>query len=228
MAELSQLVSEDSRTPIEKLRRCHLWKEADRRGIKYPPGATKITMIKLLEANGVDITQPLGDVKWMTVYPSPQAQRAAAMFGQAVGPQLVPVEPVHASARNGANPAMELDRRVREKESKREEAFEKSRLEALEKETKLLAEEKARADAERAKLAEENERLKQIIEQRLAALEQQKSAPVPVVTRGPNASQREYWKAYRHARDIGLPVQKGMTREQIEALIQGAGSQSGQ
>ena len=215
MADLSQLVTDDSRTPIEKLRRCRLWQEADRLGIKYPPGAPKTTMIKLLEANGVDLTQPLGNVKWMTVYPSPKAQQAAAMFGQAVGPQLVPVEPVHASARNGSNPAMELDRRVRAREEKKEEAFAKSRLEALERETKLLADEKA-------KLAEENERLKQIIEQRLSALEQKKSEPIPVTTRGPNASQREYWKAYRQARDMGLPVQKGMTREQIEALITGA------
>ena len=214
MTDLSQLVTDDARTPIEKLRRCRLWQEADRRGIKYPPGAPKTLMVKLLEANGVDITQPLGDVKWMTVYPSAQAQQAAAMFGQAVGPQLVPVEPLHASARNGVNPAMELDRRVRAREDKKEEAFEKSRLEALERETKLLAEEKT-------KLAEENERLKQIIEERLAALEQQKAAPTPGITRGPNASQREYWKAYRQARDMGLPVQKGMTREQIETLIQG-------
>ena len=57
MTELSQLVGEDSRAPIERLRRFQLHRIADGLKIQYPAGASKDVMIKLFEANDIDITQ---------------------------------------------------------------------------------------------------------------------------------------------------------------------------
>jgi len=61
MSDISSLVSEDSRKPIERLRRCKLWKIANAYGITYPPAASKDVMIPILEGNGIDVTQPLPD-----------------------------------------------------------------------------------------------------------------------------------------------------------------------
>ena len=215
MTELAQLVSEDSRPPIQKLRRCQLWKIADRHGLQYPAAAPKTTMIKLLEAHGVDITRPLDGVEWATIYPSTEAQQAAQMNGQSLQPQVVPVVRPHGSARNGVNAQLAISERAARQDQVREEKFKESRIAALEKEN-------ARLVAEAAASKDEAVRLKEIIEQRLAALESKPTAPAEPERTGPNAAQREYWKAYRHAKSLGLPGERGMTRESIETLLREA------
>lgn len=206
MADLSQMVSADSRSPVEKLRRCQLWRIADHNGLQYPQGAPKTTMIEILKAHNIDVTRPVPGVEWTTIYPSVEAQQAAALNGESVGPQVVPIQKIHASARSGVNANAELSRRL-SAQDKKEEAFKESRMEALEKEN--------------ARLREEADGLKNIIQTRLAALEQQQSQPS---RSGPNSSQREYWKAYNQAKGLGLAVKRGMKREEIEALIRGAQS----
>jgi hypothetical protein len=206
MTELAQLVSEDSRSPIQKLRRCQLWKIADRHGLQYPAAAPKTTMIKLLEAHGVDITRPLDGVEWQTLYPSAEAQQAAALNGQSLTPQVVPVTRIHASARNGVSAQLMIGARAAAQEKVKEDKFKESRIAALERDN--------------VRMAEENARLKEIIEQRLAALESKPPvAPEVPETVTPPSSQRDYWKLYREAKALGLPVEKGMRREAIEAMI---------
>ena len=58
-----------------------------------------------------------------------------------------------------------------------------------------------------------NEQLKGVMEERIAALE---SNHKPVDTDSP---QSKYWAAYRKAKDMNLPVERGMKLKQIEALI---------
>lgn len=45
-------------SPLQKLRRVHLYKLADMHGIRYRDGAPKLEMVPLLEAAGVDPTKP--------------------------------------------------------------------------------------------------------------------------------------------------------------------------
>lgn len=45
-------------SPLQKLRRGHLYKLADMHGIRYRDGAPKLEMVPLLEAAGVDPTKP--------------------------------------------------------------------------------------------------------------------------------------------------------------------------
>src|SRR5690606_11841937 len=67
MHDLAGLVSEDSRRPIERLRRAQLYRYADAHGLKYPPGAPKTVLVALLEANGVDVTRPIDGISWRVV-----------------------------------------------------------------------------------------------------------------------------------------------------------------
>lgn len=195
MRDLSQFVSEDSRSPMERMRRAQLWKVADALGLQYPPGAPKTTMVALLTANGVDVTQPIAGIQWRMSY----GKNSDGMPTQ----ELYPVVPEHASARNGVNATLIVDQRIAAQQTqvqKQDDKFQESRIKALE---------------------DENARLQEIIDKRLAALEHKEAEPQ---RSGPNASQREYWKAYRQAKGMNLPVQRGMTREQIETLIREAQS----
>lgn len=203
MHDVSQFVSEDSREPMERLRRVHLWKIADALGLSYPAGAPKTTMISLLKAHDVDVTQPIAGIQWRVT----QGRTSDGMPNQ----EMYPVVPEHASARKGVNAEAVMAQRIAEKTQKEQEqeAFEKKRLEVLER------------DNERLKaLEDENARLKQIIDDRLSALESRSASPLNEKEQtGPNAAQREYWKAYRQAKSMGLPVKRGMTRDEIETLI---------
>lgn len=126
MSDVSQFVSEDSRKPIERLRRYQLWKEADARGIQYPNQAPKTTMIKLLEANGVDVTQPASDiVKWKVINGTDSEGRP--------NQELYPVTPAHASARNGVNADAVVSQRLA-----KQKAEEEKRVKEVEKENEDL------------------------------------------------------------------------------------------
>jgi len=56
---LERLISDDSRTPIEKLRRKQLWDIADAYDLPYPSAAPKTVMIPIIESAGIDVTRPL-------------------------------------------------------------------------------------------------------------------------------------------------------------------------
>lgn len=53
MSNLAGLVSTDSRSPLQRLRRAQLWQIADRAGIVYPPAAPADAVRTLLEANQI-------------------------------------------------------------------------------------------------------------------------------------------------------------------------------
>lgn len=201
MHDVSQLVSEDSRTPMQRLRRAQLWKVADAIGLSYPNGAPKTVMIALLEANSVDVTQPVAGIQWKMM----QGRTSDGMPTQ----QLYPVIPVHASERKGVNAEAVMAQKMAEKTAREEEAFKKKRLEVLERDNERL---KA-LEAENAKLNEANARLNEIINERLAALE----GKAALVTA--DSPQKDYWSTYRKAKEMGLEVKRSMKLEQLEKLI---------
>lgn len=131
MSDLSSLVSEDSRTPIQRLRRCALWKIADEEGITYPDRAPKTTMISLLEASGIDVTRSQV-VKWNHV--SVQNEQGGSHL------EAYPVVPEHATARQNIDYDAIISEKAKENEQKDEVIEEQStaleilqkRLEALE------------------------------------------------------------------------------------------------
>lgn len=102
-------VSTDSRTPIQKMRRCHLWKIADSEGIPYPPGAAKTEMIKILEANRIDVTQHW---EFRQVHMQDEDGRNHT--------DLVPVVPEHATARKD----IDYDRIIEERSKEHEKELE--------------------------------------------------------------------------------------------------------
>ena len=113
MSDISQFVSEDSRKPIERLRRYQLWKEADARGIQYPAQAAKTTMIQILEANGVDVTRPASEsVRWSVINGTDSDGRPSQ--------EIYPVTPTHASARNGVNAEAVMSQRLAAQEKEAE------------------------------------------------------------------------------------------------------------
>lgn len=198
MRDLSQLVSEDSRKPIDRLRRVQLWKIADAMGLNYPPGAPKTVMVALLEANSVDVTKPIAGIQWRVT----QGTSTNGMPHQ----EIYPVVPEHASSRKNVNSEVVLTQKLAEK-TKEEQAFEDSRLKALEQENARLK-----------TLEEENAKLKEIIEKRLAALEQQKTEEEKEANQ-PAANKAGYWEIYKKAKGLGLPVTRQMKIKEIEALI---------
>jgi|GEM_PF-5344240 len=153
MSDLQEFIGEDSRMPIQRLRRCQLWKEADRCGLQYPPGASKDVMIKLFEANSIDVTQS-PDVKW-------QVLNGRDVDGNP-RQELYPVEQQPASIRNGVNASLVLSERLSAKEEE-EKGFKEARLGVLEKEN--------------AQLRLDNERITKMMEERLAALESKPADP---------------------------------------------------
>jgi hypothetical protein len=205
MANLSQLVGEDSRKPVERLRRCQVYKMVEALGITCPPGSPKTMMIKLLEANNVDISKPvqgIPGIDWnVTVGTDSEGRQRQEIY---------PVAPLHASARKGVNAAEALDRRKQETEKREADKFAESRMAALEKENQRL-----RDEAERTKA--ESDQLKAIIEQRLKALEEPKETEQPEVQT--SSAQSDYWAMYRKAKGMGLEVKRGMTRDELDTLI---------
>ena len=153
MSELHQFVGDDSRQLIQRLTRHQLHKVATEQNMQYPVGATKDAMIKLFEANGIDVTQSKV-VKWVTV-------GGLDEDGQQTQ-QSYPVAELPASARNNVNAGAALDARMSAKE-KEEKAFEEARLDVLEREN--------------AQLRRTNEQLQETLEQRLAALEGKDKKP---------------------------------------------------
>ena len=192
MSELHQFIGEDSRKPIQRLRRCQLHKIADGFKLQYPPGATKDVMIKLLEANAIDVTQST-DVQWQV------------FNGQDVDgnprQELYPVAQQPASIRNGVNAAAVLNERMSAKEEE-EQGFDKARIDALEREL-----------SQARKTNEQLQGMQMSLEERLAALENKK--PVDKDSSPAN----EYWTKYRKAREMGLDVDRCMKLPQIEAII---------
>ena len=150
MSELSQFVGEDSRAPIQRLRRCQLHKIADSFKLQYPAGATKDAMIKLFEANDIDVTQSAA-VEW-------EAFHGVDVDGKP-RQEFYPKTAQPASARNGVNADAALIDRVSAKDEE-EKAFEAARLDVLERENEQLK--------------RTNEQLKGVLEERLAALENTK------------------------------------------------------
>lgn len=67
MAASLPQVSWDDRPAVMRLRRTQLYEVLTKRNISFPVGAAKTQMLKLLEANGVDLTQPLPEVDWIEV-----------------------------------------------------------------------------------------------------------------------------------------------------------------
>lgn len=201
MADLSQLVSEDSRKPLERLRRVQLWRLADALGLQYPHGAPKTTMVKLLEANDVDPTQPISGIQWRVT----NGRTSDGVPHQ----EVYPVQTPHASVRKGVNADAALSNKLAEK-SREEQAFEQSRLDSLEKDNEGLK--------------EENAKLRSLIETRLAELETEKAkeAGEPEVKEEPEkplSPQKHYWEVYRKAKAMGIHVDRGMKLNEIESLI---------
>ena len=115
-AFFAQFVGEDSRMPIQRLRRAQLHKIADGFKLQYPNGASKDVMIKLFEANSIDVTQS-PDVQWRGFYPVEEQPPA--------------------SIRNGVDARAVLSERLSAKEEE-EKNFKEARLGALEKENTQL------------------------------------------------------------------------------------------
>ncbi len=189
MSELQQFIGEDSRKPIQRLRRFQLHKIADGFKLQYPPGATKDVMIKLFEANEIDVTQS-PEVQW-------QVFNGQDVDGNA-RQEFYPVEQQPASIRNGVNATAVLNERMSAKEEE-EQGFDKARIDALEREL---------GQARRT-----NEQLQVVLEKRLASLENKK--PVDKDSSPANG----YWAAYRKAREMGLDVDRCMKLPKIEAMI---------
>lgn len=78
MEDIGGLVSSDSRTPMERLRRVQLWAIAEDRGIQYPPDAPKTVMLALLVGAGVDPKMPYqgAGIKWEVINGQDEIGRA--------------------------------------------------------------------------------------------------------------------------------------------------------
>ncbi len=193
MSELSQFVGEDSRKPIQRLKRAQLHKVANERGLQYPNGASKEVMIKLFEANDIDVTQS-PEVQWQVI-------NGRDIDGN-LRQEVYPVEQQPASVRNGVNASAVLNERLSAK-AEEEKDFAGARMDALEREN--------------TQLRRTNEQLTDAFEKRMAALESDHKKPVDQ-----DLPQSKYWAIYRKARDAGLKVDRNMKQPQIEALIEQA------
>lgn len=130
-------VSSDSRSPLERLRRCQLWFLADQEGIRYPEGAKKTLMVELLKACGVD---PRKHIPHKVVYGKDENGIPTQ--------EEYPVLEDHASLRNGVDQNAILQKKIEVKEQVEKEKFDETRLDALERQNKLLMEKLEQLTAE--------------------------------------------------------------------------------
>lgn len=154
MSDLTKLVSTDSRTPIEKLRRHWLRQIAQANGVKVPLNAPKTQLVKLLEGAGIEVTRSVGNLRW-------QQHQQYDEDGRPTGVALQPTTPDPASARLGVTDEVRMS--VAAAQAEAQEEKERERFNALELEN----------------LKAENQRLKDMIETRLGELEKVASAPPP-------------------------------------------------
>jgi hypothetical protein len=108
---LEKLVSEDSRLPIQKLRRAQLWKIAKAYDIPFPNGAPASAMIPLLEGNGIDVTKPL---------PNGESEFEQVVVRTEKGDvvDLVPKEKEHYTKNKNINYDLILEKAAKEQEVK--------------------------------------------------------------------------------------------------------------
>lgn len=187
---IQAMFAQDSRSIYQRIKRHTLSRIVQAEGILCREGATKIEMILLLEAHGVD---PRKHIQMVPFVVKDQA-------GNILGSEIYPVEESHASARNGIHAAHVVGEKI-SKKAEEEAAFETARISALERDNEQLK--------------RENAQLKETLESRLAALEWQAKKPPA----DPDSPQSQYWAIYRKARDMGLPVDRKRTRKEIEAMI---------
>lgn len=83
---------EDSRNPLERLRRHDLYKIANANNINYPPGAPAEDVRKLIEATGIDVLNPANGVEWVEVVKEDEKKNKYT--------ELYPAEKPHYSERN--------------------------------------------------------------------------------------------------------------------------------
>lgn len=139
---MDQLLTEDSRLPIEKLRRFHLQRICKENGIKFDPAGPATDLRKLIEGSNVDIYKS-------NLFEKFQIQDENGRMKEVVTPKIVP----HATA--NANIDYDSILEARAKASQKEEENVKLRSEIdelkaivaklLPKETK---EEKSKSDEE--------------------------------------------------------------------------------
>jgi len=122
MSDLSSLVSEDSRLPLARLRRVQLWALADKLDIPYPTQAPKTDMLKLFEANHIDLSVPIQGmgIDWQVIN-TQDANGAPHM-------EIYPVIPEHHTNGKGIDygAAIEANAKRNEKLSE-DELFEETR-----------------------------------------------------------------------------------------------------
>lgn len=98
-----ELLSFDSRRPIQRLRRCELWRIASHLNVPYPPDAPKEQMIQILESHGVDVTRvPAEIMRWRDV-----EQRDE--LGRVIGSSRVPIRQQHYTAGISIDYAREIE-----------------------------------------------------------------------------------------------------------------------
>ncbi len=131
MSDLASLVSQDSRPLVERLRRCKLWALADSLDIQYPVGSPKTDMLKILDANGVNLNQPVpvNGVQWHTMH-GKNSEGAPC-------DEVYPVAQPHLTSGKDIDYEGEMARKISAKPAE-DELFEESRVQALERELASL------------------------------------------------------------------------------------------
>lgn len=120
--ELSRLVSEDSRTPAQKMRRAQLWRAADKAGIDYPKDAPKTIMLQIFEAHGVDVT------RYQDFYPVAVKDESGGTHTE-----VYPVIPEHATSGKEIDYDAEIKKRADQAEK------DQARIEELEQQNKSFS-----------------------------------------------------------------------------------------
>jgi len=112
MQSISSLVTTDSRTPIQKLRRPALQKIARNNGIKFDPSGPATSLVKLIEGSGVDV---LKEGNFQRLLVQDEKGRTSEVFDPIVKP--------HATANSNINydAILEANAKANEKEDENAE-----------------------------------------------------------------------------------------------------------
>ena len=199
MTDISRFVSEDSRPPIERLRRAQLEKLARSLGIQHPPGGPETALIEILKAHNVDVTRPPPEagIQWMQTQGTDSDGRPHS--------ELYPVNPPGQSARSGVDADTVRQQRVDAMRKREEEAAES----ALESENKAL----------KAQLEQLMERMGKLEDgaaatSRSVTVEDEPAAPSTGL-KGP----AKRAALYREAKERGLDVNRKMKIADLERVL---------
>lgn len=191
MSDLSGLISTDSRNSLQRLRRRQLTLMAERRNLTFPPNCGAEALRPILVGAGITGDEPEFDdiTRWRSVTQQDESGNSHI--------ERYPSPPEHATAGKVVDYDSQIEARAANNKPTEDELFDRSQLAVLKQEN--------------AQLRADNAEMTSVISDRLAKLESDSGAGLPMEKWLP-------WQLIQVARERGIEY-KGLSKEERIAAL---------